>query len=187
MFSVLFHMKFVVKCLVPASFVSQRSSVNTKQIGSQRNWVVKITAFEALKPLVETGRGGKPFFSIISLPPPPPRKTGLLHDAAKGYGELRCALELQTKAHYKWRKSTTGNRNIVVKFQEFWTRYYKRNPSPSTVSGKTSFNIIETMNSPNMRYFFTFPSLCLLNLTLYLFYWIYCPLTLHCTWSHSFS
>lgn len=185
MLSVLFHMKFVVKRLVPASFVSQRSSINTKEIGSQRNWFAKIWGSEASGEKQEEEK--KPLFSVILFFLPHRRKTGLLHVAAKGYWELQHALELQTKAHYKWHRSTIGNRNILAEFQGFWTRCYGRNPSPRTVSGKTPFKVIETMNSTNMCYFFTLLSLCLLHLSLYLSYWIYCPLTLHCTRSHDFS
>lgn len=42
-------MKLVIKCLAPASFVSQRSPINTKETESERNCVAEINAFEALK------------------------------------------------------------------------------------------------------------------------------------------
>lgn len=61
---------------------------------------------------------GKPFSPVISLSPQP-QKTGLLHAAAKDHWELKHALELQTKAHYKWPRNTAGNGNILVEFKGF--------------------------------------------------------------------
>lgn len=130
----------------------------------------------------------KPFSPVISLSPCQPQKTWLLHVAAKGYWELKHALELQNKAHYKWHRNTTGNGNILVEFQGFWTRCYKRNPSLSAVSSKTPFNIKKPRTHPICAVFiFFFLSSCLLHLSLHVFCWIYCLLTLCLTWSHSFS
>lgn len=104
----------------------------------------------------ETGRWGKAILSCNFTFPLQPQRTGLLHVAAKDYWELKRALELQNKAHYKWHRNTTGNGEHSGGIPGFLNQVLGKKSQPRCSQQQNTFQHYETKNSPNMCYLFFF-------------------------------